>query len=919
MICKVCGSEFNIENFDVCPYCLTPAKSIDESENGKIGKPLTRESSLEDNNKSNGDITSTSTDDYLSHYKDDYEVTEEDLLECTDEIDKEVLIDELGLSVRALNAFKRAKIYTLNDLMVFLADNSIYDLKSVGAKTVRETEELIKKIQNGELEIKRKEHGNDMMENNFLFENISPDVDYLSVDALYELGLTKKMVLNLKENGIRCCQGLRTLSKGEFSKIFGNRNMDRLFSIVEYLEKDIISLLNCVLEKNRGFRDYNAILRRAKGETLQEIASNPEREEDGVITRERVRQMEQKFLKRMFPFVRELLYILKGSNTYVNAQDILDIFDNDEYDQIILYVSKTFDEFEYLDFAEMFVEKNREFSIEQRLLSAIKEMTEENGIDIYEKREQIEEVLVENKFDYLDIESIASLLKKYNYKFYGTFAVKRKSDYATICMHIIKEYFPNGIKVSQNESESSEDIIKLRKLVEEKYYGLSLPSNDRTLCSTLIRSGLILRGRGMYIPQENVIIDESILIEIKKYIDENENNKMFYNEIYSEFEGVLNALCGIDNYNYLHGVLAMQYPDSYEYGRDYLLKKGITDNQADSMSDRIYSFICNKGRPISKDELFQEFRGFSNIMLTMPFLNDSRLFQWEYNFYACTGIFDIQDQDRFELKKCILDLFSENNGYTSDGLLYEKVLEECPEFIKKNGIKSEMNLHYIAANLFSEEINFKRPHIGEKNKIDISTTKSVALYLLNNPDYFTYEKYIELCERMKWSRVTSTAVFYDIEDEYVRISVNEYVKKTKFLAPDTIVNAVRLSIDDGFENDILPLISIELDEFPEWDYSWNEFILETIIKKYLKELDVIQPTMRDRRYQKGIVVKKELNIKTYPQVVARKMVATGNGKMTESQFLSFLVVHNLARKVIPSELANSDYVKKDGEYYCVIK
>lgn len=24
MICKVCGSEFNIENFDVCPYCLTP-------------------------------------------------------------------------------------------------------------------------------------------------------------------------------------------------------------------------------------------------------------------------------------------------------------------------------------------------------------------------------------------------------------------------------------------------------------------------------------------------------------------------------------------------------------------------------------------------------------------------------------------------------------------------------------------------------------------------------------------------------------------------------------------------------------------------------------------------------------------------------------------------------------------------------
>ena len=28
MICKTCGSEFNIENFEVCPYCLTPAKEV---------------------------------------------------------------------------------------------------------------------------------------------------------------------------------------------------------------------------------------------------------------------------------------------------------------------------------------------------------------------------------------------------------------------------------------------------------------------------------------------------------------------------------------------------------------------------------------------------------------------------------------------------------------------------------------------------------------------------------------------------------------------------------------------------------------------------------------------------------------------------------------------------------------------------
>ena len=32
MICKVCGSEFNIENFDVCPYCLTPVKNMNDTD-----------------------------------------------------------------------------------------------------------------------------------------------------------------------------------------------------------------------------------------------------------------------------------------------------------------------------------------------------------------------------------------------------------------------------------------------------------------------------------------------------------------------------------------------------------------------------------------------------------------------------------------------------------------------------------------------------------------------------------------------------------------------------------------------------------------------------------------------------------------------------------------------------------------------
>jgi len=144
MICKVCGSEFNIENFDVCPYCLTPV--ILESEDVIESKEAKEETESVDNNE-NIEVENAESEvaDDPETEEDDYVVTEEDLIEEIEEEsvdEEEVLIDEIGLSVRAVNAFRRAKIYTLNELIEFLAVNSVSDLRNVGAKTVKETEEL---------------------------------------------------------------------------------------------------------------------------------------------------------------------------------------------------------------------------------------------------------------------------------------------------------------------------------------------------------------------------------------------------------------------------------------------------------------------------------------------------------------------------------------------------------------------------------------------------------------------------------------------------------------------------------------------------------------------------------------------------------------------------------------------------------
>lgn len=916
MICSVCGSEFNTENFDVCPYCLSPVgQALHTSKNFEEEQIDTVIDEKMDNVLDSENETKETFVKEIDTYNDEHKIENDESIKNTTALEN-VMIDESGLSVRAINALKRENIYTLNDLIQFSITNNIAELKNVGVKTVQEIEELIYKTCNDELDVIKIKIDDDITTTSTeVFENISSDADNLKVEALIELGVPRKAIKYLLKNNIVYCGGLRHLNKRELTEVVGRRYSDEFPKVVDLLEKDIISLFSYVLNKYCNSREFDVFLRRAKGETLQEIADKPTNQEGGKVTRERVRQIESSFAKAISPFVRELFLILKGTNKFVSVQDLLDIFDNDDYDQVLLYACKGLEEFEFLDFGDIFVEKQEEFSVEEKLLAIITEIVGD-GIDIHENQDTIEDVLIENKLDFINIETVVGLLKKNNYYVYGNFVVKGKN-YSTIYKHVIKNYFRDGIKLSQSSSEGSEDLIKLRKIINEKYKGVILPSNDRNLSATLARNGLVLRDRGRYISEELLTLDEGLMEEIRKYIDEKESNKVFYNEIYSDYEGALRVLCGVDNYNYLHGILSFRYQDVYEFNRDYLIKKGVKQSQNENLSDRIYAYICSMGRPISKAELFQKFRGFTNVMLTMQFSNDKRLLQWDYNYFTCTGILDIKEQDILDLRKCITELLDENQGYTSDALLFDKVSEYRPDFIEKNKIQSDKNLHYIVAYLFAEEINFRRPHIGEKGRVDISSTKNVALYLLGNPDEFTYEQYTEIVNNMKWSHVTASIVLTEMEEDYVRVTMDKYIKKTVFEVPQQIVNSLRNIIKEKMENGILSLINLDMDEFPDWEYSWNEFIIESIVKKYYTELDVIHPIIRDRRYQRGIIVEKEKQFSSYSQIVAYKMIITGCQKMTESQFLSFLIVHNLARKAIPSELNKSEFIKKERDFYIV--
>ena len=116
-----------------------------------------------------------------------------------------------------------------------------------------------------------------------------------------------------------------------------------------------------------------------------------------------------------------------------------------------------------------------------------------------------------------------------------------------------------------------------------------------------------------------------------------------------------------------------------------------------------------------------------------------------------------------------------------------------------------------------------------------------------------------------------------------------------------------------------------LNEIPEWyvpaskfmncgDFTpsgieINEFSIEEIVKNKGLGWRVISPKVRDRRYQKNVLVKEDCKIKEFDELIATVLKENGYKIISENALLVFMQVNGFAMKYLPKELFNSDYFK----------
>ncbi len=962
MICKGCGETYDEEMFPVCPFCLTENRKteIDSIEN--------------DSNLYNVDNESVHQELEASDIDNDACIENETDTNKNETCIKDInIVDVDALSMRSKNILRRNGIFKLSDLTNFLEQHELRDINGLGSSCEDEIEAALKieiandsnaeifsaKIEEIYLEnkyflfvnychSKGIEYMSDLEGFNFsdlsgvrgigkgkiediisryeqydsgnfgnniesekrekkiektIFNFINEQLEDIDIDFLTGLGIKLKVVAMLISNGYKKLGDIEGISTKTLLHIVGDRNFVKFEGIEDELKKTLFEIFDDVLFA-QSKEDFCIDIKRACGYTLQELGN------EYGLTRERIRQKIAKFNSNLDSFMKPIVALFMSPKNYITVQELLDIYDNDDYDKAILYWCKNSDDLEYLEFAEVFVYAQEERNAVENQIETIAEEFIGDGINLYDNLEELEDLMQNSGFPYMDGSSFINLIQQHGYKVYGDFVVKGRQSYGYLCARVVAEKFPNGIKIYDGC-----DLDKLRTYAAEEYGDLGIPDSNRAF-STRLSDYLILSGRGMATAESNIHIEMSVLDEIKEYIDNAQEGEINYAEVFSVFEGKLRMLSNIDNYNFLHGVLKLYYSDEYDFSsRDYLKKRG-SGYKSGKLSAKIKELIENTGVPIHKNEIKKKLPGLTDIVLINTILSDDDLTQWDYNHYFSISLININDTEKEYIKDEINKLLNQNDGYCSDRLLYDEIKRYKPDILMNNKVETVNNLFFLCQKLFSEEFDFRRPHISRQGLLEEMSVKNVALHLLGYPIKLSFSRYQEIADKLKWSPVTTGLVFSEIETDYARINDDMYIKRDAFDISEDAVNEIRQVLRRKMSKGYLSLINFDdWEDFPDVPYEWNVFLLRTIVNIRMSDLRIVEIKTKDRRYERGIVIEANSDIIDYTDLIISFLKNMGMKEVSENNMLTLLVMNNLTYKMIPKELYVSDKLKYINEKF----
>lgn len=669
-----------------------------------------------------------------------------------------------------------------------------------------------------------------------------------------------------------------------------------LYNFVYWLSDDKIS----VIKQNftgifKNERDMSILKMRLAGETLEATG------QIYSLTRERVRQIEQRILTKFNSFITRIKphFILQA---YTKSDIILTIqsikIQLGELSDMFIYCLKECKskKIKWNDKLNGFVIGDSRW-LEQlsKYVDTLPKMIEISDLDSYVSK-------IKNLIDVnVDFGMIREFIISH-YSLYGNFYSKRKINMVDIYSLVLERYYPSGIKLFDDF-----EMMRFRNYVKELFGDVDLPENDKAICAR-IAAITILCDRGKYILPSQIRCDDNILNRIYQFIVDSERNVIMFSELFERFRSELLETTSINNRYYLQGVL------KYKYGNEFFFTKDTIIKDINSEQDvRLYieEFIKEQGRIVSKDELKKEFIGITDAVLLSSIASNPNILLWDFGKYLHAKQLIVDDTTKDRLKNLLDDYIIE--GSVSVRKIYDDIYLSENDFLLSNNIDGHIALFSVFNYLFPDGYEFSRPFIAPKGSTALSFDKVIREYLSSFDEVYISDlkDYVESMKKCNFSVVL---LLDDISDEFIRVDRDLLIRKNRLHLSKDVIESIEgttmaLVGKTGYLS-VKKIVDYLL--YPDIGVKWTPFLLVSIIKYYCKQLRIVNAAS-DYRYVNEIIVAGSMNIDDYDELLryALKQEASHLPFKNMQEIKDFLLGQELIVNNIPQSLFEKGYLLEE--------
>ena len=818
---------------------------------------------------------------------------------------KNFLIEDLNFNNRAKRQLKLNNFRKLDELLSCSLED-LFNLRNIGKDTVKNIFETLKKFLNSKGKRNKTKIFSETTSKKISLNNdISTKIFSLPEKIKNAKMLPFIQAYNLKGNNLpeNVPSDLLVKNFGEYQEIFTPLDLKIFLS---WLNFDINSAVEKIFtEIFANEREISMIQARITRKTLQEIGDKFD------LSRERIRQIESKILKRFLKYyfleMKDFLifvYAFSGAKNTIKLEDLENILD-EKHTQIIWYLlpqifkvnfyQKNFHYDEILD-AVILVQSNDKKNLNiDSLVNSLPEIIHENFV------EEIIKKLSQAK-DYPPEILTSRFLQIY--KKSGKFFHRNKLTNVFKWNYILKERFPNGYKIADETCHQ-----RFLRYLKEIFDDAEIYS-QKNIDGTISKIG-VLFDKGKYIHRDFVHISPEIISLINDFIANSDKNVLLYKEIFKSLKDKL-IDTQITNHYFLQGIIKL-------FGTPYTLRKDyLTKNDTLNLAAEFENFVKTNGE-VTTQEIKNEVISFNESNINLLLNQCSEIISFNNGIYMHSSLLNLNEKDFTEIEKFLHQICG--NFPISSRALFDLFSDKFSDFISRNEIYSHEKLFGILRYMFKDKFNFSRPYISPLEMKNL-TAKKVLLMYLEDTNKIDIEDLVSLCEEHSINFVVRTYLVESLRPEFIRVDEISLMRSEILGITDEIISAVCNEIKSAIKRNggwQAAKTFSDYEWLPQLDISWNSFLLESVASLADEKIKVLKSSSTGSNFSLAIFVSEDFEEYDFNSFLLKVLLEENDKQpfQTVEEIFEWLNSQGFCNTKIPKFLFDEGHIEilDDGKIF----